>query len=202
MEAIRHRAVAGLVLLVLPFTGCRVRHHQSSDGGQDVDIATPLGGLSVKTDSATVQRKLGLPLYPGAQPEQRKGDSNNPADVDMNFGSFHLRVQAMSFATADAPDKVAAFYRTSLAQYSDVITCRHHEPVGTPVRTGLGLTCADDNHVHTGKSQDVDPDSDNEMELKAGSKTRQHIVSLQREGDGTKFILVSLELPRGEDGGA
>lgn len=202
MKPSRYCLFAGLVLLVLPLTGCRIRQHQSGDGGKDVDIATPLGGLSVKTDSATVQRRLGLPLYPGAVVEQRKGDNDNSADVDMNFGSFHLRVLAASFTTGDSPDKVAAFYRTPLAQYSDVITCRQHEPVGTPVRTGLGLTCADDNHVHTGKSQDFDPDSGNETELKAGSKTRQHIVSLQREEGRTKFGLVSLELPRGDDGGS
>ena len=199
MKVVQQCAAAGLVLLALTLAGCRVHNHQSSDGGKDVDIATPLGGLSVKTDSATVQRRLGLPLYPGAAPEQRKGDDNSSADVDMNFGSFRLRVLAMGFTSADAPAKVEAFYRASLAQYSDVIKCRHHQPVGLPVRTGLGLTCADDNHVHSGKSNDVDPDSDNDMELKAGSRSRQHIVSLQPEGTGTKFGLVSLELPRGDD---
>lgn len=201
MKVARWCTAAGLGLVLLPLAGCRVRSHRGDDGGKDVDIATPLGGLSVKTDSAAVQRKLGLPLYPGATPEQRKGEDNSSADVDMNFGAFHLRVLAMGFTSADAPDKVEAFYRTSLSQYSDVITCRHHQPVGKPERTGLGLTCTDDNHVHTGTRQNPDPDSDSEMELKAGSKSRQHIVSLQPEGTGTKFGLVSLELPRGDDHG-
>lgn len=199
MNMARWCTAAGLVLLVLPLTGCRVRRHGGTDGGKDVDIATPLGGLSVTTDSATVQRKLGLPLYPGATPEQRKSGDNNSADVDMNFGSFRLRVLAMSFTSADAPDKVEAFYRTSLTQYSDVIKCQHHEPVGKPERTGLGLTCTDDNHVHAGNRHDSDSDSD--MELKAGSKSRQHIVTLKAEGSGTRFGLVSLELPRGDDHG-
>lgn len=201
MHMARWCTAAGLVLLVLPLTGCRVHSHRGSDGGKDVDIATPLGGLSVKTDSATVQRKLGLPLYPAAMPEQRKGDDNSSADVDMNFGAFHLRVLAMGFTSADAPDKVEAFYRTALSQYSDVITCRNHQPVGKPERTGLGLTCADDNHVHAGKAHEVDADSDSDLELKAGSKSRQHIVSLQPQGTGTKFGLVALELPRGDDHG-
>ena len=97
---------------------------------------------------------------------------------------------------------VEAFYRTTLGQYSDVVTCRNHQPVGKPERTGLGLTCADDNHVHNGSTHDVDPDSDNETELKAGSKSRQHIVSMQPNGSGTKFGMVSLELPRGDGRGA
>ncbi len=199
MKVAMQYAAVGLVLLVLPLTGCRVRSHDGGHGDKDVDISTPLGGMSVKTDSTTVQRRLGLPLYPGATPEQHKGDDNSSADVDMNFGSFRLRVLAMSFASPDAPAKIEAFYRASLAQYSDVIKCRHHAPVGLPVRTGLGLTCADDNHVHTGKSSDIDPDSDNDLELKAGSQSRQHIVSLQPEGTGTKFGLVALELPHGDD---
>lgn len=189
-------------LFLLPLSGCLVRSRDGDHGGKDVDIATPLGGLSVKTDNAAVQRKLGLPLYSGAIPEQKKGDDNSSADVDMNFGAFHLRVLAMSFTSADSPEKVRAFYRTALAQYSDVIECRHHNPVGKPERTGLGLTCADDNHVHTGKNHDLDPDSAGETELKSGSKSRQHIVSFQAAGSGTKFGLVSLELPRGDDSGA
>lgn len=191
-----------LPILLLPITGCLVRSRHGDNGGKDVDIATPLGGLSVKTDSASVQRKLGLPLYPGAIPEQKKGDDNSSADVDMNFGAFHLRVLAMGFTSNDSPEKVSAFYRTALSQYSDVIECHHHSPVGKPERTGLGLTCADDNHVHTGRSHDMDPDSAGETELKAGSKSRQHIVSFQSNGSGTKFGLVSLELPRGNDDGA
>ena len=179
-----------------------VRSRHGDNGGKDVDIATPLGGLSVKTDSAAVQRKLGLPLYPGATPEQKKDDDHSSADVDMNFGAFHLRVLAMSFTSSDSPEKVRAFYKTALSQYSDVIECLHHDPVGKPERTGLGLTCADDNHVHTGKSHDFDTDSVGETELKAGSKSRQHIVSFESNGSGTKFGLVSLELPRGNDSGA
>ena len=190
----------GSVLVVLALsvslTGCMVRSRDGEKGGKDVDISTPLGGMSVKTDSAAVQRKLGLPLYPGAVPEEKKKNDSSSADVDMNFGAFHLRVLAMGFTSSDSPDKVREFYKKSLAQYSDVIECRNNQPVGKPERTGLGLTCSDDNHVHTGRHVEHDA---TEIELKAGSASRQHIVSFQPNGDGTRFGLVSLELPRSDD---
>lgn len=194
----KHHATAtiAVALVLLPLTGCMVRTGSGDKGDKDVDISTPLGGLSVKTDSGAVQKKLGIPLYPGAVPEQKKGDDQSSADVDMNFGMFHLRVLAMGFTTPDSPDKVRDFYRVALGQYSDVIECRHKRPIGKPERTGLGLTCSDDNHVQTRELEKGDND---ETELKAGSKSRQHIVSFQAHGGGTRFGLVSLELPRSDD---
>ncbi|MGI4757137.1 MAG: hypothetical protein ACRYGF_09840 [Janthinobacterium lividum] len=192
----QHFCTAALgAIILLPLTGCMVHSKTGDHGDKDVAVSTPLGGLSVKTDSGAVQKKLGLPLYPGAVAEQKKGD-NASADVDMNFGVFHLRVVAMGFTTADSPDQVRDFYRKALAQYSDVIECRHHQPVGKPERTGLGLTCSDDNHVHTGERHQGDDDA---TELKAGSASRQHIVSYETQDAGTRFGLVSLELPRGDD---
>ena len=183
-------------LLLLPLAGCMVQSHKDANG-DDVNISTPLGGMSVKTDNASVQGKLGLPVYPGAVLEKKKGDDNGSADVNMNFGAFHLRVLAMGFTTPDDPAKVSSFYRKALSQYSDVIVCRNKQAVGKPVKTGLGLTCTDDNKVHAGAAETDDSD---ETQLKAGSPSRQHIVSFKAQGNGTKFGLVSLELPRSDDG--
>ena len=183
-------------LLLLPLAGCMVQSRKGANG-DNVDISTPLGGMSVKTDSASVQAKLGLPLYPGAVVEKKNGDDNGSADVNMNFGAFHLRVLAMGFTSTDNPGKVSDFYRKALSQYSDVILCRNQQPVGSPAKTGLGLTCADDNQAHAGTHVSTEAD---ESELKAGSPSRQHIVSFKAQGAGTKFGLVSLELPRSDDG--
>ena len=192
----RHTSIIISALLLLPLTGCLVQTRNGTNG-DDVNIATPLGGMSVKTDSASVQNKLGLPLYPGAVVEKKKGDDKSSADVDMNFGAFHLRVLAMGFTSADSPNKISDFYRKALSQYSDVIVCRNKRPVGSPAKTGLGLTCADDNKVHAGSAESDDSD---ETELKAGSPSRQHIVSFKAQGTGTRFGLVALELPRSDDG--
>ena len=186
-------------LLLLPLAGCMVRSKKGTDGNSDVDISTPLGGMTVKTDSASVQNKLGVPLYPGAVAEKKSGSDNGSADVNMDFGSFHLRVLAMGFTSSDSPAKVSEFYRKALSQYSDVIACQHQKPVGTPVKTGLGLTCADDNHIHASVREGNDSE---ETALKAGSPSRQHIVSFRRDGSGTRFGLVSLELPNTDGKGA
>lgn len=188
-------------LLVLPvLAGCSVETHDGAHGdGKDVAIKTPLGGMSVKTDAAAVQSRLGLPLYPGAVlKKQSKGDDSS-ADVNMSFGSFHLRVLAMGFESDDAPEKVSAFYRKALTEYSDVIECRGKQPIGKPEKTGLGLTCDDDGEGHSSTKKKHNND---ETELKAGSPSKQHIVSFKAAGGGTEFGLVSLELPRDSNKGS
>ena len=183
------------LLLPLSLSGCMVTSRDGGKGDKGVDISTPLGGMSVKTDSGSVQAKVGLPLYPGAVAEKKKGDDESSADVNMNFGGFHLRVLAMSFTSTDTPDKVRAYYQKALAQYGDVIECRDKKPVqGSPAKTALGLSCTDDNHVHAGANISV-TDSHSETELKTGSPSRQHIVAFQPQAGGTKFGLIALELP-------
>ncbi len=194
-------------LLLFPVSlllaGCMVQSKKRANGSDDVTIATPLGGMSVKTDATSVQDKIGLPLYPGAVLDQKKAKDNGSADVDMNFGSFHLRVLAMSFTSTDAPEKVMAFYRKALAQYSDVIECRGKQAVGQPVKTGLGLTCDDDKRVTAQINDDSKMKySDDETELKAGSPSRQHIMTFKTDGGVTHFGLVRLELPRDDGKGA
>ena len=147
--------------------------------------------MQVKTNDAVAVEGLGLPTYPGAQLVKKDKD-NGAADVDMQFGSFQLRVKAVSYQTGDSPEKVEAFYRTGLKRFGDVIACRENRAVGTPVRTLEGLTCDNDkenNYTvdnHLGKG---------ELELKAGSQQHQHIVEIEAQGGGTKIGLVALDLP-------
>ena len=179
---------AGLALVLLAGTGCRVQNHKDGNN-DDVKIATPFGGMSVKTNDATVQSNVGMAVYPGAA-LVRKDDNNGSADVSLSFGDFHLGVKALSYRTADAPDKVMAFYRKDLARYGAVILCKDMKAVGTPARTQDGLSCEAD---YDGK---VHVENDNQLgELKTGSKQHQHLVELDRDGTGTKFGLIALDLP-------
>jgi hypothetical protein len=191
----RTLTAATIVLLSALVSGCRVESNKSANG-DDVKIATPFGGMSVKTDSAAVVQSTGLPTYPGAQVVQGKGkngDNDGSADINMSFGSFQLRVKAVSMRTSDSPEQVLAFYKKGLARYGTVIQCKDHQPVGTPTRTPYGLNCSDDdrhnNEVH------IDNDISGKTELKAGSKLHQHIVAIDADGTGTKFGLVALDLP-------
>ncbi len=187
MRAKRIAVVAAVVGMVA-LSGCRVESNKHGDN-DNVRIATPFGGMQVKTNDATVLEGMGLPAYPGATMVKKDKD-NGSADVNMNFGNFHLRVKAASYRTPDSPDKVEAFYRKALAQYGDVIKCSNDRPVGEPTHTTEGLTCDNDK-----KHVTIDDDMSHKMELKAGSKQHQHIVAINPEGTGTKLGLVALELP-------
>jgi hypothetical protein len=175
-------------------SGCRIDSHKEGDN-DNVKIATPFGGLQVKTNDA-VAEGIGLPTYPGATLVKKDKD-NGAADVNLSFGNFHLRVKAASFRSTDSPDKVTAFYRNALKRYGDVIECSNNKAVGTTTRTAEGLTCDNDHETHI----TVDEEMSKKMELKAGSKQHQHIVAIDPEGSGTKFGLVALDLPGHMSGG-
>lgn len=177
-----------VVAALVGTTGCQIDTHKEN-GNENVKIATPFGGLSVKTNDAVVQGGVGLSVYPGAT-LIKKNKENGAADVNMSFGSFHLGVKALSYRTDDAPDKVMQFYRKDMSHFGAVIMCQEHQPVGTPTRTQDGLSCDEDGHhpqIHISDSST--------NELKAGSKQHQHIVSIEPQGSGTKIGLVALDLP-------
>ena len=181
--------VAMMIAATAMMSGCRIESDKHGDN-DNVKIATPFGGMSVKTNDAVVAEGLGLPVYPGAQLVKKDKD-NGAADVNMSFGSFQLRVKAASYRTQDSPDEVAAFYRKALGRYGNVIECQNDKAVGTPTRTDEGLTCDNDKENHITVNEDVS----GKMELKAGSKQHQHIVAIDPEGSGTKMGLVALDLP-------
>jgi hypothetical protein len=186
--------------------GCRVNVDKDANGQEKrVQVDTPFGGVHVNTDQTTAA-DLGLPAYPGATAFVND-EAHKSADVHMGFGEWQLRVRAVSYATTDDADKVAAFYKKALGRYGDVLTCKDKQAVGTPTVTAEGLTCADDH----GKGVNVNVNDDNDgkkglhidihqgIELKAGSKRHQHIVGVhdQKENGKTVFEMVALDLPAG-----
>jgi hypothetical protein len=177
-------AAAGLI------AGCQVDTHKDGDS-DNVKVSTPFGGVQVKTNDSVQVETIGLPLYPGAVLVKKDKD-NDAADVNMSFGSFHLRVKAVGYRTDDSPDKVEAFYRDGLKRYGDVVKCRDGQAIGTPVKTLAGLTCDDKKQNHITVN---DESGKHSLELKAGSQQTQHIVEIDPDGSGTKFGLVALDLP-------
>ncbi len=198
---------AAVIIVATLLTGCTVSKGAHGDG-DNVKIATPFGGLQVKTNSADVLATIGLPAYPGAAMVRKNKDEGKEgegsADVNLSFGSFQLKVKAASFRTSDSPDKVLAFYKKGLGRYGDVIQCDGKHAVGAPIRTTEGLTCDDSSNasgrgVHiSGNDLQINgsgSDDRTRFQLKAGSKKHQHVVDIDPEGAGTKFGLVALDLP-------
>jgi hypothetical protein len=154
-------------------------------------MSTPFGSMHVKTDNDANLAGIGLSTYPGAVPVKDDDGKQHDADISLNFGDFHLGVKAANFQTSDSPDKVETFYRSDMAHYGVVIKCRGHQAVGEPARTAEGLTCNDD---HDRQKIQVSADH-SEIELRAGSPGRMHIVGIQPNDGGAKIGLVALDLP-------
>ncbi len=193
MHPSRTASILLQLLLALAVTGCRISN-DNKNGNDNVKVATPFGGLQIKTNDAAAQASVGLPTYPGAElvKKEHGADHNDgAADINMSFGSFQMRVKAVSYRTPDSPDKVQAFYRNALRRYGDIIECVNDHPVGKPDHTAEGLTCDKDNHHNSTPSEDKTA----KVEFKTGSEKHQHIVSIEHEGAGTKFGLVALDLP-------
>jgi hypothetical protein len=170
--------------------GCKVEVNKNSKGeDKDVRIATPLGGIAVKTNQ-TNAGDLGLPAYPGAQISNgNTGDKS--ANVNMGFGPFQMRVKVVNYSSPDSQEKVADFYRKALGAYGDVIECSGNRPVGSRAITSEGLSCSD-----TDGSHENFPSGDHGLQLKAGSRHHQHLVVFEdHHGSSTQFALIALDLP-------
>lgn len=187
-------AAVGVAAMLM--AGCRVEKNTHGDG-KDINISTPFGGMHVKTNGSDVMASIGLPKYPGAEAVNKDDDKDRAADVDMSFGDFQLRVKVASFRTDDSTDKVEAFYRDGLRRYGGAIACHDNKAVGSPAMTAEGLTCE---NKHGANVNVDDSSSFHQLKLKAGSEHHQHIVTIDPDGDGTKFSLMALDLPQDSSG--
>jgi hypothetical protein len=182
--------VMSLLLLAALATGCHV-NTQKNGRGDNVDIGTPFGSMSVKTNGNVDPASIGMTVYPGSVLAKGDDGDKDAANVNMNFGSFHLGVKVATYQSADGKDKILAFYRKDLARYGTVIECHGHNAVGSPATTSEGLSC-NDNHDYNGRGST----DDDAFELRAGSKQLQHIVAVDDRDGGTKIALVNLQLPK------
>ena len=166
---------------------CSVNVKKDSTGEDKyVDINTPFGGIHVNNDADV--RDTGLPVYPGAK-QKPKGDSadEKSANVDISTSGFGVKVVAVQYESDDAPTKLLAYYKDSLKKYGKVLECH---------------TSSGDYNYHGGDSEELKCEGDNsgkKVELKAGTRSNQHIVSIEPQGKGSQFALVYVRT-RGKEG--
>lgn len=176
------------------FAGCSVNVKKDSNGKSDdknVDIDTPFGGIHVSKGADV--HDTGLPVYPGAQAKQ-KGDSDDDeksANVDISTSAFGLKVVALEYQTDASTDTVVAYYKDKLKQFGTVLECHTNAK-----------------HYNYSAHSDADKDHSDELkcegsngktiELKAGTKSNQHIVAINPEGKGSSFALVYVRM-RGKE---
>ncbi len=186
---LRFLPLPGLLLLACLLAGCFVKVDKSN-GDKDVSIHTPMGGLQVHKNGTTPQ-DIGLPSYPGATVVS-DDDGSSSADVHVGFGEWQLHVRAAKYQSSDPQARITDFYRSALGRFGEVLECRHGHAVGSPTVTRDGLSCQDKGHG----LEDFHIDEDHGVELRAGSKRHQHVVSVTPgDGGGSKFALVMVDLP-------
>lgn len=176
-------AIAALAFLA----GCTVHEGRTEGGQKKVDISTPFGNLNVNTDVDV--KDTGLPVYPGAQRVTDNDSDKHAANVNISSGSFGLKVVAIKFRSDDPPDKVLSFYRPKMKDFG-----------------GKFLECQQEGFVtynHSDDSKELTCDhgsrNGNNVELKAGTPDRQHIVAVKPIGSGSEFALVYV-MKHGKEG--
>ena len=134
----------------------------------------------IEFSSKASSNDVGLPMYPGSTPH--KDDSNDSQAVRMGLwgGGSGFKLAVVKMDTSDSPEKVAAFYKKKLGKYGKVLDCTHPPAASGTDKNSETLTCGDDK-----------PDAGG-MLFKAGTKEKQHIVSIKPNGSGSTYDIVAL----------
>jgi hypothetical protein len=140
-------------------------------------------GIVLKTQATA--KEVGLPLYPGAKPHKDSRSDSPAANLGLWGDTFGFKLVVMKMESADAPEKIAAFYQKALAKYGPVLDCSNGTTSGK--KDSSKLTCDDDDKAESGK-----------LVFKSGSKEKQHVVGIQRNGSGSTFQLVYVEARDGD----
>jgi hypothetical protein len=184
---------SSLVAACLLLTGCSINvKKDNNDQDKKVDIDTPFGGIHVSKGADV--RDTGLPVYPGAQPKKQSdsdGDEKS-ANVDISTSAFGLKVVALQYQTDATTDQVIAYYKDKLKQYGNVLECH------TNTKHYSYQAHSDADKEHSDELKCEGSNDGKTIELKAGTKSNQHIVAINAEGKGATFALVYVRM-RGKE---
>lgn len=145
-------------------------------------------GAGIYFNAVADAKDVGLPIYPGARPHKDKEDEKPSAKFGLWGSSFAFKLAVVKLESNDSPQSVATFYKKALAKYGKVLDCgAASSQVGDKDKgedkSSKQLTC------------EGDKPKPGEMEFKAGTKEKQHIVGIQPNGSGSLFQLVYVESP-------
>ncbi len=172
--------LAGVALGAVVFvSGCSVNVKKEANGqDKQVDINTFAGGIHVSKQADVAD--VGLVVYPGSRLKEKDSDGGDKsANVNISGFGYGLKVVALEYESDDAPTKVLSFYREQLRKYGNVLEChtsRGSWNVNAGKKGSDELTC--------------EGTGGNEIELKVGRQSDQHIVAVEPEGKGSSFSLV------------
>jgi len=147
------------------------------------------GSVGVLLRNQATAKEVGLPIYPGARPHKDKSNDSPATQLGLWGGTFGFKLVVLKLESADAPDKIAEFYRKALGKYGTVLDCSApSQTTGDRGKSGSSkqLECGDDK-----------PEK-GAMVFKAGTKEKQHIVAIQPNGKGSVFQLLYVEARGGD----
>jgi len=189
----RMHLVASFLLLnaALALTACV--NVKKSDNGDNVDVKTPFGSVSVRTDEVKPE-ETGLSVYPGSKLVPKHGHDHDQANVNIASPWGQLKVIALNYHSEDAPEKVVEWYRKDLQQkYGKFLECKGGDVSlhGRDEEQGNQLTCGSERS--NGKDFTYSSSDRNTLELKTGTNDKQHIVAVKPEEGGSNIALVYVQ---------
>jgi hypothetical protein len=166
-------AVVALLSMAVPLAACNidVQKHES-DSKADVDITTPVGNVSVRTNTGAAD--TGLTVYPGARPLEGEKEPRN-ANVQVGNSLFGVKVVAAKYESSDTENRIVDFYRNELKTYGEVLECRGNV------------------NYHGGRPTCQEKAFEDDLQLVAGPEDNQRIVAVKPRGDRTEFGLVHVQ---------
>lgn len=171
-------ALVALLAVAAAGAGCGVNVSEDhTSGGKAVDIQSPVGDLSVRTNVDAPE--TGLPVYPGAT-ALREGDEPGSANVSLTSAWIGLNVNAAKYTSSDTAATVLRFYRGALEKFGTVTEC--HGNVEFEGRRGAKRPACE---PRTGSR---------EIQLVAGTEDDFRLVSVKPRGDGTEFSVVHVAM--------
>jgi len=190
MRGNRNGVLAAFLFGAMTLAGSAVAQDKDKDkdeGEINVSIQGKDTDAGLVISAQATAKDIGLPLYPGARPHKDDKDDSSAVKLGLWSGLFGFKVVVLKMETNDSQEKVAAFYQKALGKYGKVLDCTNN-PAGSDDK---------DKKSHELSCQDDRPDAGGRM-FKAGTKEKQHIVSMKPGATGSEFSLVYLEA-RGEE---
>jgi hypothetical protein len=178
--------VLGVALCgVMGLAGLSGAGQEKDKTGVNVTVTSKDGSEAGLVISAQATAKeAGLPLYPGATPHKDEKNDSSAANLGLWGSTFGFKLVVLKMESSDSPEKVAAFYQKALGKYGNVLNCTGvSKASGDKDKSNNSnkLTC-DDDHADAG-----------ELVFKAGTKEKQHLVSVKPNGTGCTFNLLYIE---------
>jgi hypothetical protein len=162
----------------------------ASQSGKDNDNIS--AGFNLGKDASA--KDVGLPIYPGARRHKDTNDDTSALNMGLWGGSTGFKIAVLKMETSDSLEKVDAFYRKALAKYGKVLDCSAGDAAVAKSSSGSN---SQDSKDQSKSQQPLECGTDKQdkggIELKSGTKEKQHVVGISKEGNVTTFQLVYIE---------